>query len=127
MKKLLKKGFTLLELLIVIVILGLLTSLVSFSFLSILGSASAEAAKIDIDKINQGVIMYKLKNNKYPTQEQGILSLVEEGHLSELPEDPWGNDYVYVYPGQYGEYDIISLGADGEPGGEGENADIRNE
>ena len=67
MKKLLKKGFTLLELLIVIVILGLLTSLVSFSFLSILGSASAEAAKIDIEKINQGVIMYKLKNNKYPT------------------------------------------------------------
>ena len=127
MKKLLKKGFTLLELLIVIVILGLLTSLVSFSFLSILGSASAEAAKIDIEKINQGVVMYKLKNNKYPTQEQGIQSLVEDGHLSKIPEDPWGNDYVYVYPGQYSEYDIISLGADGEPGGEGENADIRNE
>ena len=71
--------------------------------------------------------MYKLKNNKYPTPEQGIQSLVEDGPLSKLPEDPWGNDYIYVYPGQYGEYDIISLGADGEPGGEGENADIRNE
>ncbi len=127
MKKLLNKGFTLLELLIVIVILGLLTSLVSFSFLSILGNASAEAAKVDIQKINQAMILYKIKNKKYPTQEQGIESLVADGHLSKLPKDPWNNDYIYVYPGQYGEYDIISLGADGEPGGEGENADIRNE
>jgi len=139
MKKLLKKGFTLLELLIVIVILGLLVSLVSINFLPTLSNAYVEVAKQDIAILQQALVMFKISEGSYPTQEQGLSSLKENpgnlkrpgkypsgGYINKLPKDPWGNDYVYIYPGQYGEFDIISLGADGQPGGEGENADIGN-
>ncbi len=139
MKKLLKKGFTLLELLIVIVILGLLVSLVSINFLPTLSNAYVEVAKQDIARLQQALVMFKISEGSYPTQEQGLSSLKENpgnlkkpgkypsgGYINKLPKDPWGNDYVYIYPGQYGEFDIISLGADGQPGGEGENADIGN-
>lgn len=139
MKKLLKKGFTLLELLIVIVIMGLLTSLVSFTLIPQLNKAYVEAAKQDIKKMEQAMLMFKINQGSYPTQQQGIKSLIENpgnlkkpgkypsgGFINKLPEDPWGNDYVYIYPGRYGEFDIISYGADGQPGGEGENADINS-
>ena len=139
MNKLLKKGFTLLELLIVIVILGLLVSLVSINFLPTLSNAYVEVAKQDIARLQQALVMFKISEGSYPTQEQGLSSLKENpgnlkkpgkypsgGYINKLPKDPWGNDYVYIYPGQYGEFDIISLGADGQPGGEGENADIGN-
>ena len=139
MKKLLKKGFTLLELLIVIVILGLLVSLVSINFLPTLSNAYVEVAKQDIARLQQALVMFKISEGSYPTQEQGLNSLKENpgnlkrpgkypsgGYIIKLPKDPWGNNYVYIYPGQYGEFDIISLGADGQPGGEGENADIGN-
>ena len=139
MKKLLKKGFTLLELLIVIVIMGLLTSLVSFTLIPILNDANVQVAKSDIKKIEQAMLMFKINQGSYPTQQQGIKSLIENpgnlkkpgkypsgGFINKLPEDPWGNDYVYIYPGRYGEFDIISYGADGQPGGEGENADINS-
>ena len=139
MKKLLKKGFTLLELLIVIVIMGLLTSLVSFTLIPILNDANVQVAKSDIKKIEQAMLMFKINQGSYPTQQQGIKSLNENpgnlkkpgkypsgGFINELPEDPWGNDYIYIYPGRYGEFDIISYGADGQPGGEGENADINS-
>ena len=139
MKKLLKKGFTLLELLIVIDILGLLVSLVSINFLPTLSNAYVEVAKQDIARLQQALVMFKISEGSYPTQEQGLSSLKENpgnlkrpgkypsgGYINKLPKDPWGNDYVYIYPGQYGEFDIISLGADGQPGGEGENADIGN-
>ena len=139
MKKLLKKGFTLLELLIVIVIMGLLTSLVSFTLIPILNDANVQTAKTDIKKIEQAMLMFKINQGSYPTQQQGIKSLNENpgnlkkpdkypsgGFINKLPEDPWGNDYVYIYPGRYGEFDIISYGADGQPGGEGENADINS-
>ncbi len=139
MKKLLKKGFTLLELLIVIVILGLLVSLVSINFLPTLSNAYVEVAKQDIARLQQALVMFKISEGSYPTQEQGLSSLKENpgnlkrpgkypsgGYINKLPKDPWGNNYVYIYPGQYGEFDIISLGADGQPGGEGENADIGN-
>ena len=139
MKKLLKKGFTLLELLIVIVILGLLVSLVSINFLPTLSNAYVEVAKQDIARLQQALVMFKISEGSYPTQEQGLSSLKENpgnlkkpgkypsgGYINKLPKDPWGNDYVYIYPGQSGEFDIISLGADGQPGGEGENADIGN-
>ncbi|MAI03165.1 MAG: type II secretion system protein GspG [Gammaproteobacteria bacterium] len=139
MKKLLKKGFTLLELLIVIVIMGLLTSLVSFTLIPILNDANVQTAKTDIKKIEQAMLMFKINQGSYPTQQQGIKSLNEnpgnlkkpgkypsDGFINKLPEDPWGNDYVYIYPGRYGEFDIISYGADGQPGGEGENADINS-
>ena len=139
MKKLLKKGFTLLELLIVIVILGLLVSLVSINFLPTLSNAYVEVSKQDIARLQQALVMFKISEGSYPTQEQGLSSLKENpgnlkrpgkypsgGYINKLPKDPWGNDYIYIYPGQYGEFDIISLGADGQPGGEGENADIGN-
>ena len=139
MKKLLKKAFTLLELLIVIVIMGLLTSLVSFTLIPQLNKAYVEAAKQDIKKMEQAMLMFKINQGSYPTQQQGIKSLIENpgnlkkpgkypsgGFINKLPEDPWGNDYVYIYPGRYGEFDIISYGADGQPGGEGENADINS-
>ena len=139
MKKLLKKGFTLLELLVVIVILGLLVSLVSINFLPTLSNAYVEVAKQDIARLQQALVMFKISEGSYPTQEQGLSSLKENpgnlkkpgkypsgGYINKLPKDPWGNDYIYIYPGQYGEFDIISLGADGQPGGEGENADIGN-
>ena len=139
MKKLLKKGFTLLELLIVIVILGLLVSLVSINFLPTLSNAYVEVAKQDIARLQQALVMFKISEGSYPTQEQGLSSLKENpgnlkrpgkypsgGYINKLPKDPWGNDYVYIYLGPYAEFDIISLGADGQPGGEGENADIGN-
>ena len=139
MKNLLKKGFTLLELLIVIVILGLLVSLVSTNVLSFLSTAYVEVARKDINTLRQALVMFKIKEGTYPSQNQGLQSLVQNpgdlknptkypngGYIDKLPKDPWGNDYVYIYPGQINEYDIVSFGADGQPGGEGENADIGN-
>ena len=136
MKKLIKKGFTLLELLIVIV---LLVSLVSINFLPTLSNAYIEVAKTDIGRLKTALTMFKINEGTYPTQEQGLESLINnpgnlkkpnkyptDGYLTpkKLPTDPWGNPYIYVYPGEYGDFDIISLGADGAVGGEGENADI---
>ena len=139
MKKLIKKGFTLLELLIVIVILGLLVSLVSVNFLPTLSNAYTEVARQDISRLQQALVMFKINEGKYPDSSQGLASLKANpgnlrnaskypigGYINKIPVDPWGNDYVYNFPGQFGEYDIISLGADGQPGGEGENADIGN-
>ena len=139
MKKLIRKGFTLLELLIVIVILGLLVSLVSVNFLPTLSNAYIEVAKQDIARLQQALVVFKINEGRYPSQDQGLNSLVENpgdlrnpnkypsgGYINKLPTDPWGNDYVYVFPGQNSEFDIISLGADGALGGEGENADIGN-
>ena len=119
--------------------MGLLTSLVSFTLIPILNDANIQTAKTDIKKIEQAMLMFKINQGSYPTQQQGIKSLNEnpgnlkkpgkypsDGFINKLPEDPWGNDYVYIYPGRYGEFDIISYGADGQPGGEGENADINS-
>ena len=139
MKKLKKKGFTLLELLIVIVILGLLVSLVSVNFLPTLSNAYIEVAKQDISRLQQALVMFKINEGKYPNSSQGLESLKNNpgnlrnpskypngGYINKIPVDPWGNNYVYIFPGQNSEYDIVSLGADGQPGGEGENADIGN-
>ena len=139
MKKLIKKGFTLLELLIVIVILGLLVSLVSVKFLPTLSNAYIEVAKQDISRLQQALVMFKINEGKYPNSSQGLESLKTNpgnlrnpskypngGYINKIPVDPWGNNYVYIFPGQNSEYDIVSLGADGQPGGEGENADIGN-
>jgi general secretion pathway protein G len=111
----------------------------SLKLSSTLSNAYVEVAKQDIARLQQALVMFKISEGSYPTQEQGLSSLKENpgnlkrpgkypsgGYINKLPKDPWGNDYVYIYPGQYGEFDIISLGADGQPGGEGENADIGN-
>ena len=135
----LKKGFTLLELLIVIVILGLLVSLVSINVLPALNQAYLEKAKADIARLEQALVMFKINEGAYPNQSQGLKSLKTNpgdlknsllypsgGYINQLPKDPWGNEYLYTFPSQNGSYIIVSLGADGVVGGEGDNKDISN-
>ena len=130
-------GFTLIEIMVVIVILGILATLIVPRIMDRPDEARRTKAALDIQAIGQAVDLYRLDNHFYPTTEQGLQALVtkpvsdpqpkrwkKEGYLPKLPLDPWGNAYVYLSPGIYGPYDIISYGADGEPGGEGNDADI---
>ena len=132
-------GFTLVELMVVIVIIGLLATLVAFAVIPQLGRANSEKAKTDIAMLEQGVEMYRLNNITYPSTADGLTALVSPpasltdparyqagGYIKKLPKDPWGRPYIYASPGQHGTFDISSLGADGVPGGTGENADIGN-
>ncbi|TFG90513.1 MAG: type II secretion system protein GspG [Syntrophobacterales bacterium] len=131
-----EKGFTLIEVLIVMVILGLLAALVGPRMFGKVGTSKQKAAKAQIALFETTLDTYRLDMGRYPTEEEGLAALREkpEGaedwdgpYLSkELPLDPWGTPYVYVSPGEHGDFDIISLGADKAPGGEGENIDIVN-
>jgi len=131
------KGFTLIELKVVLVILGVLAAMIAPRIMDRPDEARIVAAKADIATIVQALKMYRLDNIRYPTTEQGLQSLIAKpvmapvpnnwkagGYLEKLPNDPWGNPYVYLNPGRQGEIDVISLGADGEAGGEGKDADI---
>ncbi|RCS56817.1 type II secretion system major pseudopilin GspG [Parvibium lacunae] len=131
------RGFTLIEVLVVIVILGILAALVVPKVLSRPDEARIVAAKQDISAILQALKIYRLDNQRYPTTEQGLAALVSKptagpqplnwkagGYLDKVPKDPWGNPYLYLNPGVKGEIDIVSYGADGQPGGEGIDADI---
>lgn len=130
------RGFTLMELLVVLAILGLLMSLVGPQVLNQLGGAKTKTALIQIRDLEQALEMYKLDVGRYPTSAQGLSALVEKpGATSgwngpylkgKLPQDPWKNDYLYKYPGDQSELDIYSYGANGSPGGEGEDTDIGN-
>jgi general secretion pathway protein G len=136
------RGFTLLEILIVITILGILASLVAVKLMDRPGEARALKAQMDIQSLETALKLYRLDNAFYPTTEQGLMALVERpttgripanwregGYLEKaiLPKDPWGNDYFYLSPGVYNrDFDLWSYGADGEEGGEGEDADIAN-
>ncbi|MEY6432707.1 type II secretion system major pseudopilin GspG [Thioalkalicoccus limnaeus] len=128
-------GFTLVELLVVLAILGLLAGLVGPQVMKFLGSSKSQTARIQIADLGATLDLYRLEVGRYPTTEEGLRALVENpGNVSnwngpylrrgELPKDPWGNEYNYRYPGQHGAFDIWSYGADGREGGEGENADI---
>jgi general secretion pathway protein G len=133
-------GFTLIEIMVVVIIIGLLAAVVVPQFLSKVDDARVSKAKQDIQAIETALTMYKLDNYSYPTTEMGLKALVQKpdpsvaknwrpgGYLQHLNKDPWKNDYQYVNPGTHGagEYDLYSLGADGEPGGEGYKADIGN-
>ena len=135
-------GFTLLEILIVITILGILASLVAIRVMDRPGEARALKAELDIKTLENALKLFKLDNAFYPSTEQGIVALVEQptvgripndwregGYLEKgvVPEDPWGNDYLYLSPGiNNKDFDLFSYGADGEEGGEGEDADITN-
>ena len=133
------RGFTLLEIMVVVVILGILAALVAPQILSRVDDAQITKAKQDIRAYETALNLFRLDNYKYPSTEQGLQALVERptdstirnwkqgGYTDGLKKDPWGNDYHYVYPGSHGkEYDLYTLGADGQEGGEGVNADIGN-
>jgi general secretion pathway protein G len=130
-------GFTLIEIMVVVVILAVLGALVVPNILDKVDNARVTAAKTDIRSIGTALDLYRLDNFKYPTTEQGLQALVKQpadptitnypahGYLKTIPIDPWRNPYVYVSPGADGrEYDITSFGKDGKPGGEGYDADI---
>ncbi|MET4896476.1 type II secretion system major pseudopilin GspG [Sphingomonadaceae bacterium jetA1] len=132
-------GFTLVELMVVIVIIGLLATIVALNVLPSGDTARIQKAKTDIANIEQGLDLYKLQNLTYPTTAQGLQALVSMpagladpsryqrgGYLKKLPDDPWGRPYLYAAPGQHGEADVWTYGADGKEGGEGINADIGN-
>ena len=135
--KSLQRGFTLLEVMVVVVILGILAVLVVPKIISRPDEARVIAAKQDIASLMQALKLYRLDNQRYPVTEQGLQALAARpttapvptnwkagGYLERLPNDPWGNPYQYLNPGLHGEVDIFSFGADGAPGGEGNDADI---
>jgi general secretion pathway protein G len=133
------KGFTLIEIMVVIVILALLAALVGPKLMGRTDDAKITDARVQIKNIETALKLYKLDSGTYPTTEQGLDALVtkptvgvipkgykDEGYLEskKIPKDPWGNDYLYVSPGEHGDYDLFSYGFDGAKGGEGKNADI---
>lgn len=123
MKKTRSQGFTLLELLVVIVIIGLLAGYVAPRYFSQVGKSEVQVARAQIDSLEKALDQYRLDNRRYPTGEEGLAAL--QPYLKKnLPNDPWGRPYVYRVPGQRGEYDVFSLGRDGKPGGSGEDADV---
>ena len=131
-----QKGFTLIEIMVVIVILGVLGALVVPNIMGRTGEARIKAATVDLRAISTALDMYRMDNFVYPSSDQGLGALVSkpsgfpvaknwvEPYLKKAPKDPWGNEYQYISPGSAGAYDLFSLGADGKPGGEGESADL---
>ncbi|WP_082543276.1 type II secretion system major pseudopilin GspG [Sphingomonas sp. Leaf339] len=132
-----EQGFTLVELMVVIVIIGLLATIVALNVLPSGDTARIQKAKADIAQIEGGLELFKLQNVNFPTTTQGLQALVtapsgladpsryqQGGYLKRLPDDPWGRPYLYASPGQHGEADVWTYGADGKEGGEGINADI---
>lgn len=134
-----QRGFSLIEILVVLVIMGLLISVVAPTVLNSADDARIQKVQADFKAVETALKIYRLDNFVYPSTEQGLVALVEPstlepeprnfkqgGYLQEVPMDPWGREYLYLSPGENGEVDIFSYGADGLPGGEGQNADLGN-
>ncbi|MEA3009972.1 MAG: ral secretion pathway protein [Sphingomonadales bacterium] len=122
-----EQGFTLVELMVVIVIIGLLATVVIINVLPATDKAAVTKAKADVATLEQGVEMYRLNKLRYPSGSEGLQAVTAEGYVKRLPKDPWGNAYRYAQPGKDGrQFDIYSYGADGREGGEGKDADIGN-
>lgn len=130
-------GFTLIELLVVLLILGLIAGLAGPQVMNYLGESKAKAAKLQIEEFGSSLDLFKLDAGRYPDSQEGLQALVQAPaslggdrwrgpYLKKrsVPKDPWGNDYQYQAPGRHGHYDIVSLGADGREGGDGDNKDI---
>jgi general secretion pathway protein G len=133
------KGFSLIEILVVLVIMGLLVSIIAPNVLGRADEARVQKVFADFSAIETALRLYRLDNYAFPSSEQGLGALIDRptlapvpanwrsgGYLESLPIDPWGNAYLYLSPGQQGDYDIFSYGADGVRGGEGQNADYGN-
>ena len=128
------RGFTLLELLVTLVIVGLLAGIVGPNLFKQMGKSEVKAARAQMDSLQKGLDQYRLDVGRYPTTEQGLAALMVRPaneprwagpYLSKaVPQDPWGRDYLYRSPGEHGEYDLSSLGKDGREGGDGENQDV---
>ncbi len=133
---LLQRGFTLIEIMVVVVIIGLLAAIVAPNLIGNIDKAAVTRAKGDIRSIETALDLYRLDNFRYPTTDQGLQALVTnpgevtarnwKPYLNSVPSDPWSNTYQYLYPGQQREFDVFSYGADGQEGGEDINADIGN-
>lgn len=131
-----RRGFTLLELLVVMVIIGLLVGYVGPKYFSQIGKSEVKATRAQINALGKALDQFRLDNGHYPSTEQGLVALVERPvneakwdgpYLNKsVPPDPWGKPYVFIMPGEHGEYDLLSYGKDGKPGGEGEAAEITN-
>ena len=128
------RGFTLLELLVVMVIIGLLAGYVGPRFFGQIGKSEVKVARAQLDALQKALDQYRIDAGHYPSSEQGLAALREKPvdearwagpYLSKaVPKDPWGHDYQYRSPGEHGEYDLLSFGHDGRPGGDGEDADL---
>ena len=134
-RRLASQGFTLIELLVVLVIIGVLAALIVPNVLSRADEARVTAARTDVNNLVQALKLYKLDNQRFPSADQGLEALVKKPatgtlppnwkpYLDKLPNDPWGRPYQYVNPGVKGEIDVFSFGADGQAGGEGNDADV---
>ena len=133
-----QSGFTLIEIMVVVIILGILAAIVAPNVIGRIDDAQVTRAKQDLRGIESALKFYRMDNFAYPTSEQGLEALVSKpadpnirnwkagGYLDRLPKDPWGNEYQYLNPGQNGEIDIYTYGRDGRPGGEGIDADLGN-
>lgn len=132
-----QRGFSLIEIMVVVVILGILASIVVPKIISRPDEARVVKAKQDVLAIQNALDLYKLDNGNYPSTDQGLRALVEKPtsnpipndwkpYLKSVPKDPWGREYLYLNPGQHGEVDVYTMGADGQPGGTGINAEIGN-
>ena len=133
------RGFTLIEIMVVVIIIGLLAAVIVPQVISKVDEARVAKAKQDIQSLETALTMFRLDNSKYPTTDQGLAALTTQptdptirhwrpgGYLQHVSKDPWGNDYQYTSPGTHTkDYDLYTLGADGQPGGEGVDADIGN-